>query len=378
MNTLSVENFGPISKASVSFGDLTLLVGPQASGKSIFLQLLKLLIDKKHIIASLSKYNYILNTNPRNILNLFFGEGMGDVWNDNSVVRYGKREYTRDFLLGGISNEAERLFYIPAQRILSISDGRPKNFMEFDSSTPYVLRNFSETLRLFSQAGLGSSNAIFPIGNRLKAPLKKSLNESIFHGGEVFMDEQSGQKKMKMKVGEHDLPFMTWSAGQKEFMPLLMGFYCLSGPPSRIVKKEQYQFVVMEEPEMGLHPKAIQSVILQILELLSNGYQVVVSTHSPVFIEFAWAFNVLQVEKKLSALKDIFEIKDNSFEPIFNSLTGKKIKTYFFSRVDDRVEAKDISSLDSDDSNMDISQWGGLSQFSGTVTDVVLRNVGQS
>jgi predicted ATPase len=42
---LNVGNFGPIKSADVEFGDLTVLVGPQATGKSIFLQLLKLLVD---------------------------------------------------------------------------------------------------------------------------------------------------------------------------------------------------------------------------------------------------------------------------------------------------------------------------------------------
>ena len=46
MERLEVQSFGPIGKVSIEFGDLTLLIGPQASGKSIFLQLLKLLVDK--------------------------------------------------------------------------------------------------------------------------------------------------------------------------------------------------------------------------------------------------------------------------------------------------------------------------------------------
>lgn len=37
-------------------------------------------------------------------------------------------------------NTKESVFYVPAQRILGISDGRPKNFMEFDGSAPYVLK----------------------------------------------------------------------------------------------------------------------------------------------------------------------------------------------------------------------------------------------
>ncbi len=45
MTALRLENIGPISVAYLSFGDLTVLVGPQASGKSIALQWLKLVED---------------------------------------------------------------------------------------------------------------------------------------------------------------------------------------------------------------------------------------------------------------------------------------------------------------------------------------------
>jgi predicted ATPase len=46
---LEVHDLGPIGEASVSLADLTILVGPQASGKSIFLQTLKLAIDRNAI-----------------------------------------------------------------------------------------------------------------------------------------------------------------------------------------------------------------------------------------------------------------------------------------------------------------------------------------
>ena len=84
------------------------------------------------------------------------------------------KSFSKNFLLPkaggqeGTLNDGETLFYIPAQRILSVSDGRPKPFMEFDSSAPYVLRQFSETLRQLLQNGMGKSESIFPISNRLK------------------------------------------------------------------------------------------------------------------------------------------------------------------------------------------------------------------
>ena len=90
---------------------------------------------------------------------------------------------------------------------------------------------------------------------------------------------------MRMEIGNMSLPSMTWSAGQKEFMPLLMAFYCLSD----MGISSSYKYVVIEEPEMGLHPSAIQTVLMQVIALMNAGYKVIISTHSPVLLDFAWA-----------------------------------------------------------------------------------------
>ena len=61
MESLKIKNFGPIGNVNVAFGDLTFLVGPQASGKSLFLELLKYIVDKDFILSTLRKYNYIID-----------------------------------------------------------------------------------------------------------------------------------------------------------------------------------------------------------------------------------------------------------------------------------------------------------------------------
>ena len=50
MDRFSIQDFGPIDNISVDFGDLTILVGPQASGKSVALETLKLAIDRQCVL----------------------------------------------------------------------------------------------------------------------------------------------------------------------------------------------------------------------------------------------------------------------------------------------------------------------------------------
>ena len=74
MEKFIIKHFGPIKDVSLDFGDLTILVGPQASGKSIALETLKLVIDRDHVINTLDRYNYIIGHNTENILNVYYGE----------------------------------------------------------------------------------------------------------------------------------------------------------------------------------------------------------------------------------------------------------------------------------------------------------------
>lgn len=378
MNSFKITNFGPINEVDIQLGDLTILLGPQASGKTLFLQMFKLLVDKEHIVQTLARYNYVTNKQPDLILNYYFGDRLSSMWKDDTVVKADGKSYKKSFLMHQSAESAiEEVFYVPAQRILSISDGRPKNFMEYDISSPYVLRNFSETLRLFFQNEIGDNQTVFPLSNRLKGGLRKSFNDSIFHGGHVVIDESSGQKKMRMQVGGSSLPFMTWSAGQKEFMPLLMATYCLTGPAIKTINRKQYKYVIIEEPEMGLHPKAIQAVIVQILEFMNSGYKVIVSTHSSVLMEFAWAFKMIQKlpeNVRVEALCELFDVSLNTkVKTIFQGVGNKDLKTYFFSHKNNGVRSSDISSLDVMSGNLDESEWGGLSQFATRASDVVSK-----
>lgn len=379
-DTFKVKDFGPIKYTDIRFGDLTILIGPQASGKSMFLELFKLVKDHDHIVSTLKRYNYIFGKSPVHSLpEYYFGEGLSALIKENTKVSFNGHDVSGR--LTGTNtkindNLQESVFYIPAQRILSIADGRPKNFMEFDLSTPYALRYFSETLRVFIQGGLGNPDVIFPMKLRLKSSVKDSINSSIFHNGKVVMDQSGGQRKMKLSIDGMKLPFMTWSAGQKEFMPLLLAIYCLTGPASSVVKRDDYKWVIIEEPEMGLHPKAIETVIIEIIELMQSGFKVILSTHSSMFIDFAWtlrSLSNLDSQKFRKAMCTLFSLpQDTKNKSIFNDLQSKQVNVFYFgSKESEGVVATDISSLDVMADDEVLSEWGGLSSFASRASEIV-------
>lgn len=65
------------------------------------------------------------------------------------------------------------------------------------------------------------------------------------------------------------LPIPFWSAGQREFIPLLLGLYHLT-PSSRVPQKGKIKTVIIEELETGLHPEAINAVMLTVIELINR------------------------------------------------------------------------------------------------------------
>lgn len=379
--TLRVKNLAQIKEGEVTFGDFTLLVGPQASGKSIFLQMLKLVIDKNFIAEDLKTNGYYWKGKSSNLFELFFGEGMGGIWRTETSVSFNGKQLQADSFLPkpGKKTLEEQMFYVIAQRVVTMQLGWPRSFGSFEVGDPYVIKAFSETLRkLMEKEGHlkeESFSEIFPKAGRIQEPIRNLIDNGLFFGSKIELDSSSLKKRFMLNVANTKLPFMTWSAGQKEFMPLLLSFYHLM-PPSKVSTRDAIKWVVIEEPEMGLHPLAIQSLMVAFLELIARGYKVVISTHSSVLLELAWAIQYIQTHQGTS--KDVFELfgmpRNPSLDKTFKAVvTGKTFSTFYFDRQVDGVHIKDISSLDPGSEDLAIADWGGLTDFASRAGAVVSK-----
>ena len=125
---------------------------------------------------------------------------------------------------------------------------------------------------------------------------------------------------------------MTWSTGQREFTPLLLGLYWLM-PSGKAQKKDNIDWVIIEEPEMGLHPQAISALLLIFLELLRRGYKVIVSTHSAQILELIWAIRFIAKSNSAPVrLRELLDLRANaySYDLTETILDGKTFKTYYF------------------------------------------------
>ena len=55
---LVIQNFAQIAEARIGLSDLSVLVGPQATGKSLALQWLKLAVDGNRVLGTLSEQGF--------------------------------------------------------------------------------------------------------------------------------------------------------------------------------------------------------------------------------------------------------------------------------------------------------------------------------
>ena len=348
MKNIRVTNFCQIKEADINFGDLTLFVGPQATGKSILLQLIKLLLDSQDIVTNLKDNGYDWEENTDEFCELYFGEGMNNIWNNKTEIYLDETKFDS----GDLASDSEfcygeQLFLVPAQRVIALENGWPRPFTSFEIGDPYVVRDFSESLRLTIQKSY--------IDYDTHEEIKRAIENSIFHGALIEVIATGMRKRIHLNIDGNSFPFMTWSAGQREFMPLLLSFYWLKS-----TLNDDLEWVVIEEPEMGLHPQAILCVILMCLELLNQGYKLIISTHSPVLLEAVWVIRFLKTENPdIKYLYQLFNLEPSpAMTDLFeNILKNKTFSTYYFDQQKDGVYVKDISSLDPGDLDSAIADW---------------------
>lgn len=370
---LRIENFGPIRASDVTLGDLNVSVGPQASGKSLFWQLLKLLLDAPSVRDEFRRFNIDWGKDTQGFLSLYFGEGMAHVAQKDTVIEFDGQSRPLDKLFDRrkqVNGHVEDMFYIPAQRVMALRDGLTRTFLDFRAGDPYVVRDFSDKLHRLVQTEFAKADRLFPQANRLNGHLRRLIDDAFFRGFNLELSRESSfQKKLVLKRGDLQLPVMAWSAGQREFSPLLLGLYWLM-PAGKVSRRDQLSWVVIEEPEMGLHPQAISAFMALVLELLRRGYRVCLSTHSPHVLDIVWALQTLKFHG--GADKDVlrlFGLPSNlKTKEMARVALDKKISVQYFKPG---AGAVDISSLDPGSPEADTAGWGGLTGFTAKVGDVV-------
>lgn len=362
----------------MTFGDLTVLVGPQGAGKSLALQWLKVAMDGRQLVDALRDAGHPVDR-PEVLIDLIFGNGMAPAWRDGETEVVLDRRVITPRSMGRAGDGSETLFFVPAHRSMLISDGWASPFQKLSSDTPAVARLFSQNL--FDQFSGKDAGTLFPVEKRLKKEIRNKIDAAVFHGGKVGIEEdRQHARRLRLTHGEMHLPFMTWTAGQREFTPLLLGLYHLL-PSTQERKRSSTHWVVIEEPEMGLHPQAVTAVMLLVLDLMWRGYRVVLSTHSPHVLTMLWMMR--QLKERKASWKRVCQAFDVQNQAQMKTLAEAALLKDYRAHVlefngSGKVTSADISRLDPGSDDEQVAGWGGLTYYSSRFGDVVREAVNEA
>ncbi|MCC6750661.1 MAG: ATP-binding protein [Deltaproteobacteria bacterium] len=369
---LVVENFGPIRRVEVPFKDITVLVGPQASGKSLVLQWLKLAVDGNRILGTLGQHGFDVKQDEKRVLGWMFGAGYAGSLRPDTAVRFASKKLSvRALAKGRRRTEAHQALFVPAHRALVMSTGFPLIFRAFDEETPFVVKHFSERVREYLSQG--ALVTVFPADRRFRTEIRALLDDSLFHGGKVVVESKGlGGRELRLVHEKTRLGIMEWTTGQREVLPLIVGLYDAL-PAGAADRRKPIEWVIVEEPELGLHPDGVLAVLLVLMETLRRGYRLVLSTHSPLVLDLLWAMQRLRDDPKgPEKLTRIFRVPSTSFtRQLGKAVLGKTQSIIYLDFEDGRVVSRDISGLDPISANAAEAGWGGLLGHSTRIADVL-------
>lgn len=335
MAKLVVRDFACIKNAELDFAPFTLVVGPQASGKSILCKLYYFFVDFINTLdfhaQNLGSGDDLKEYYAREFVRLFPSPGWGSKPFKIAMTAGDLGLYvSRD---GGSGHSALGISFSPFvdiefSRIRSEYDIRMSEFAkdpELANTAPqWALtrdirdphhkrlasaaneevafggtfipagRSFFTTLGKAATVGFDRDVKLDPVTERFG---RRHLSHKNFFGQEGVADLMASKMPrraaiMKELFGgvvaiEKDQEFIVWgdgrklpgqtlSSGQQELLPLWMSLdWCLVAPSGR---------VFIEEPEAHLFPRAqstLTGYLAEVLNASSNRLQMVISTHSP-------------------------------------------------------------------------------------------------
>jgi len=329
--TLTIKNLGPIGEIKVKPKPLTILIGEQASGKSLVAQVLYFFRGLKSHLGRIYSTSLIQepawhDTSMRSILDGLRGVPFGYFANGTARLNYSNPDQQVDWKISvhqtnrmvrplktlakqmdewvaqwsedarslGGTRRVEQIF-IPTERSLFT------RLMETDQSVLYAdyqpapFREFAAclgtALRLYDRVQRWSRFSYSPEeGKRARSASLHFISECQKRAlaGEAYVP-RGGFKRWKWRIetakGPMILPIEATASGQMEAWPFF-AIACVWGAVQILRGPKTLDFY-FEEPESHLHPRAQWEVMKAIVHLVTVlDHRFVITTHSP-FVVYA-------------------------------------------------------------------------------------------
>jgi len=295
---LQLKNIGMIKEANVKIDGLTVIAGKNDTGKSTVGKAFYALIKEYHNLFGKEGDGYYLNIYRRIFKEKFFQEKSDISLNLDlgGTVSFGN--------FSGISEEVKDIIFIETPLVWNFTDffrdiAQVESQMNIKLDYPYLMKDLNFKLHIKS-----ASNGL---------DIKEKVTSLM--GGEFKKDEMG--RYYFDKDGER-IELVNTATGIKYF-----GIF-------QVLSQNNYlnenTVLVLDEPEVHLHPKWQLEMAKIIVELVKNGVKILVNSHSPYMIEALELYSSKQkinrnfyLAEKENNYAIIYDVTDN-LEPIYSKL----------------------------------------------------------
>jgi predicted ATPase len=365
---IEIENVGPIKKAKIDLSKYVVLIGPQASGKSIIAKL----------IAIFNQDFYLDNRSVHKLKNKISEWNLNTFFNTESKIKYVtsiKIINYSDSIFNIVINESKKKLSLNFIKNLhsSISEMSDLDIELFDSiqkKTNIDLGSIKQNkidMEILINHYLKPSIYI-PAERIIISLLSQSIYSIIqnkINLPQVLLDFAANYEKARNEIKEYNIKFLKANYHYKNGKEILeinkqetpvadaaSGFQTLI--PMLLVceyflKDNLSQTYIIEEPELNLFPTAQKDLIYHLINIINNSYSkeqntthdLVMTTHSPYVLAslnnllLAGKIKEEQTEKFAKAKKivkgdyyitkkdlNVYALKNGKAKYIINKETG--------------------------------------------------------
>ena len=355
LEKIVIEKFRSIDKIYINFPENKplILFGPNNAGKSNILSAINRLLgerfptfieceDSDYFMRNCKEYPTIkINAQFDGFYHYNRGEGYNTISliygydgkiNDNRICdNYGSklfissedRERFQSFLLDAERNASYHFNYSNKFSILSKLNKSLHNSLT-EEEREQLTCSFENIKKVFE-----NKDEFSDMFNNFKSSIDESVKGFVHHLGADFSayDPNNYAKALRINAYEDSnvRSFSEFGTGEQQI--LIMAF---AKAYMQTFKGESFLFI-LEEPEANLHPLAQKWLKKYIYDLCESGLQIVISTHSPHFINPSNLEGLVRVYKE----DGVTNIKQLSKEDLYNVLVQTGVP-------EDRIEMDSI------------------------------------
>lgn len=332
MEKLIIKNFANIEKIDIEIKGFTLIIGPQASGKSVVSKVLYFFKDiildeiknciqnsisylefKKQIVLKFEeifpKYSwenrnftieYINNDTKIKVYNKKISKGYSLKVELDSIVKSFYDSVRKEYKVNIKNSDDDIRFYQKDMLLIDAFKKYAEDYQMFFESSTYIPagRSFFSTLKAnvfgFISENIGIDIFLkefgksYELSKRLHEMKEKFLNKKLKKVESYFADILKGQFTIVsdeewIETNNQKIKISNASSGQQEALPMLLVMTYLPFL-GHLTKKSS---IFVEEPEAHIFPTS-QKVIIDLLGYIYNAnkehMRYIVTTHSPYIL----------------------------------------------------------------------------------------------